>query len=167
MLGLLHEARQAAASRRPGFYADVVDVPEGWSEVGSGGFRTVILAPSGYVYKVERDGRYGNKSELEAWAGIAQFVPNAVPRHYGWEIDGVIVIAAEYVPHTVTDKEEARQFADRLWQEHKLIVSDSGASHPTNLGKRDDGSIVILDAGCGACVENPDGTETEYGNYYE
>ncbi len=54
-----------------GYYEFSPQAPEGWEYLGEGSFRAAYLAPSGVVYKVQKDlpsSRYQtNKGEYEAW----------------------------------------------------------------------------------------------------
>lgn len=48
-------------------------LPEGWTKLGEGSFRAAYLSPSGVVYKVQKDLRYGyqtNRGEYAKWRDL-------------------------------------------------------------------------------------------------
>lgn len=77
-------------------------IPEGWTFVGSGGYRAAFLGPDGLVYKVDHD-LDGNAMEAAAWAMLMRDYPECLNDKIRpaltevIEFDGEIVIVQEFV----------------------------------------------------------------------
>lgn len=159
MLGLLWEARKVA---REWPDLEVTDHRiTGFEYLNEGGFRKVFRGPSGVVYKVEYNDEYspaysstevGNKGEQETWEFLSQIAPEIVPEHHLWMIDGVPIMAVEYLPKEVHE-DEAYAFHRKLKARYGAGIEDSDGESAFNLRKREDGSIMACDAGCGAYSE--------------
>lgn len=133
----------------------------GWKMIGSNSaYRAVFLAPSGFVYKVQklRHSPYWNMNATEAknWAdlrndGLGSFVPN----HQLYTIDvaqhTIEIMAVEYLPPLYENGDEKRK---SLWNVDQALysrltkfVSDL---HFENLYEVAEGRYVVIDAGADA-----------------
>lgn len=78
-------------------------MPEGWSRVGSGGFRTAYLGPDGVVYKCGADDKgenYGSRFEVAKARRLSRkAMPDfiRIPRTSGFSIGNRYVVAMEYI----------------------------------------------------------------------
>lgn len=106
-------------------------VPEGWTFVGSGGYRAAFRGPDGLVYKVDHD-LDGNAMEAAAWAMLMRDYPECLNDKIRpaltevIDLDGEIIIVQEFVEEQFPiDFPTAGDWDDARWTREFWDIDNS------------------------------------------
>lgn len=130
-------------------YRENWEMPEGWSMVGSGSFRTAVMHDeTGIVYKVEDwrdDPDYSNRGEYETAEELRQIAWERVriPDVVLFDTEHGDVLAMEYVSGTMgtaSPSSEFREARKEMFEKGRLVDM-----HGDNFLFDDDGYLVPVD----------------------